>query len=129
MAGRTSKQLTLHLRQLSAEAHSIADDGDVITKAEAMALLLWNYALGWEEADPDDPEKTIQHKPQQWAISLIYDRLEGKAPTAIEDMSGTMTTADKVSELAKNNLNAMALTVVEGDVSSPPEYHGKTDVS
>lgn len=108
---------------------SITDDGTVITKAEAMAMLLWNYALGWEEADPDDPKKTIKHKPQQWAISLIYDRLEGKAPSAVEDTSGTMTAADKVSELAKNNLNAMAVTVVGGDVSSPPEYHGKTDVS
>lgn len=127
MAGRTSKQLTLHLRQLSAEAHSISDDGSPITKAEAMALLLWNYALGWEEKDPDDPAKTILHKPQQWAIAMIYDRLEGKAPAAVEDTSGTMTAADKVSELAKNSVNAMASLVVGGDISGPPKYHGKSE--
>ena len=126
MARTNSKQLTLHLKQLSAEAHSVSDDGDVITRAEAMSLLLWDYALGWEEKDPDDPAKMVRHRPAQWAIQLIYDRLEGKAPNAVDDKSGTMTAADKVSELAKNRINAMTLSVVGDDgIGGPPPYKGK----
>lgn len=130
MAGRTSKQLTHHLRTLAAEAESVHDNGDIITKAEAMASLLWKYALGWEEPDPDDPGKTIMHRPQQWAISMIYERLEGKAPAAVEDTSGTMSVADRVSEAARNSLNAITLSVVgdDGLPSGPPPYRRNRDV-
>lgn len=131
MASPSSKALTGHLRALSKEAESIADDGEIITKAEALAMLLWQYALGWEEADPDDPNKTVMHRPAQWAIQMVYDRLEGKAPAAIEDGSGTMTAADKVSELAKTSVNALTVNVVGPDgmdePKGPPPYRGKSD--
>jgi hypothetical protein len=129
MAGRTTKSLTMHLRQLAKEAHSVADDESIITKAEAMADLLWKYALGWEEPDPDDPDKRIKHKPQQWAMTMIYDRLEGKAANAMEDTNSVMTAADKVGEMAKNQVNALTMSVVGNDnmPSGPPPYKKKGD--
>ena len=131
----SSKQVTLHLRQLAAEAESIRDDGEMITRAEALAMLIWNYALGWEEPDPDDPNKTILHRPQQWAIQLLYDRMEGKAPNAVENDAGTMTAADRVGELAVNSVNAMTMAVVGDDIDpddqppGPPTYRKSGDGS
>lgn len=118
MSKSRHQQVTTHLRQLAVEAESISDDGSIITKAEALALLLWRYALGFEEVDPDDPAKRIRHRPQQWAVVLLYDRLEGKAVPASEDEDNVMTAADRVSELAKNAANAIAIEAI-GDVPEP----------
>lgn len=101
-----SKQLTLHLRELAAEIETIDDEGRTITRGEALARMLWKKALGYTEIGSDKVE--IYVKPASWAIQLIYDRMEGKAPIAIPDDKGRLTTAGKVSELARARINSMS---------------------
>lgn len=118
----SAKQLTLHLKQLAKEAHSIHDDGAVITRSEALATLVWSYALGWEEEDPDNKEKKILHRPNRWAIELLWDRLEGKVASGTDDDAGTMTAADKVGEQAKNRVNALTVATLHSKPGGPPRF-------
>lgn len=102
-----AKQLTKYLRELSSEAHTIDDEGTMITKGEALARLIWAKALGGMIPILDDEGRSVMRfeKPATWAIELVYDRIEGKTPQTIEDHTGGMTAADRVSELAKTRLN------------------------
>lgn len=110
-----SRQLTKHLREFANDVETM--DGDrVITRGEALALLLWKMALGFEAEDPET--KTIRHyKPQAWAIQLVYERLEGKTPQALVDDQAHIIIADKVSELVQHRLNQQA----EAAVAIPDE--------
>lgn len=105
-----SKELTNHLRTLAAEAHTIADDGTFVTKGEALADLLWQKALGYEEKTLDDEgnEKIVKHDPAAWAIQLVYDRMEGKTPQAVTEDDTRIKAAEAVREMAKNRINDLA---------------------
>lgn len=99
------------------------DGGEYLTRNEAVAWLLWQYALGFEEKDPDNNDKTIKVKPQRWAIELLWDRLEGKAPSAVHDDKGTLTAADKVSDQAVSRMNKIAAeTVGAPKPGGPPRF-------
>ena len=108
--------MTKFLRALAEEVEtSLRDESSgefrLITRAEMLALVLWKKALGWIEPNKikDGPE--IVHKPESWAIQLIYERLEGRAPQAVPDAKGHLTAADKIDELAKSKLNRTAEAV------------------
>jgi hypothetical protein len=103
-----TRQLTKHLRELAMEVETIhPDTGALINRAEALADLLWKKALGFTEVDSRTGE-TTKYKPEAWAIQMIWERLEGKAPPAIVDEQGGMTAAEKVSELARLRISAEA---------------------
>jgi len=106
-----SKQLTLHLRQIAAESETMLDDGRVITKGEALAILLWRKALGFVDRDPKTGEEVV-HKPESWAINLIFDRVEGKVPLSVPDERQGLTASERVSDLAKLRINAHAVAAV-----------------
>lgn len=122
------KELTRHLRDLAAEAETLADSGDVVTKAEALARLLWRKALGYKETIRNREGTLVEtdHLPESWAIQLIYERIEGKAvPTTTED-AGKVTAAEKVSELSRNRINALAgVAVGEPSKPTPPKLPRK----
>ena len=117
-------QLTKHLRALAAEIETSDSDGNLITRAEQLALVVWKKALGWTDPAKKQGDviltKEVIHKPESWAIQLIYERIEGKAPQAIPDAKGRLTAAEKVSELAKSKLNAEAESVVSVPSPSGP---------
>lgn len=104
-----SKELTEHLKRVAVEAHDWSEADGIITKAEALARILWAKALGGKEVriKDDGSEKVIINKPESWAIQLIYDRLEGRAPTAVVDDEGKMTATERVRELSKNRANEL----------------------
>jgi len=109
----TGKELTKYLRQLAMEAESVADSGETITKAEALARLLWKKALGYSQMEwrgEADKRQMVEvyHPPESWAIQMIYERLEGKTPQATVDEAGKLTAAERVSELSKTRINALA---------------------
>ncbi len=123
-SGRGLGQLTKHLSALAAEIETSDADGNLITRAEMLAMVVWKKALGWT-----DPAKTqgdvvitkeVIHKPESWAIQLIYERIEGKAPQAISDEKGRLTAAEKVGELVRAKLNAEAESVLPVSSSSGP---------
>lgn len=102
------RQLTQFLRELAMEVETIdPESGALVTKGEALAALLWKKALGYVDVDLRTGE-TSQFKPEAWAIQMIWERVEGKAPPAIVDEKGGMTAAEKVSELARLRISAEA---------------------
>jgi len=115
----SSRQLTLHLREMAAEVLTMDDEGNLLTRGEALAELLWKKALGHETID-EKTEEVTYHKPEAWAISLIWERMEGKAPVAIPDDKGALKIAERVSELVRNRLNSYAeAAVAVPDPSGP----------
>ena len=116
MAAWSPKQLTRYLERLAEEIHTVEDGGDSISKAEALAVLLWNKALGYtEQVLKDGSWHDVRHPPESWAIHLVYDRLEGRVVT--NDKGKNEDTEkpvhEKVAEIAKARLNAAAQTAVE----------------
>lgn len=102
----TGKELTKHLRLLAMEAESVSDEGETITKAEALARLLWKKALGFAEmVMKEGSPKEVKNPPEAWAIQLIYERLEGKVANTAPEEAGKITAAEKVSELARSRIN------------------------
>ena len=127
-SGQGFGQLTKHLRALAAEIETSDDNFNLITRAEMLAMVVWKKALGWVEPARMQGDvvlvKAAVHKPESWAIQLIYDRIEGKAPQAVPDAKGRLTAAEKVSELVKSKLNAEAELAVsvpspDGPVDGP----------
>jgi hypothetical protein len=103
----TGQLLSRFLRQLATEVETISENGTPVTKAQVLAELVWKTALGYEKADPDDPNKKKYQPPAQWAIQMIYDRLEGRIPEALQDTKGG-TIAEKVTELGRKQVNELA---------------------
>jgi hypothetical protein len=99
----TGAILSKYLRALALDIESMSDDGDPITKAQKLAALVWDYALGHK--DPDDPKKKVP--PATWAIELLFNRVEGKIPLALPEESGRSLT-EKVSDLGKARANSLA---------------------
>ena len=101
----TGTILTKHLRALAVEAEDSDSSGTPITKAQKLATLVWKHALGFEEIDPKTGTRAVV-KPQTWAIVLIYERLEGRAPVAMEGEKGG-SLSDRVSDLGRMALNGL----------------------
>lgn len=104
-----SKALSHELRKLASTAHTITDDGTLISKEEALAEIVWNLALGWTEkiTGSDAITREVKHPPVGWAIQYIYERLEGRAPQAVPDEHVGMKAVDKVRSLARDRLNEL----------------------
>jgi len=116
----TGAVLSKYLRALAVEIETVDDNGDPITKAAALAALVWRHALGFEEAtNPDKPDKKVKHKPETWAIELLYNRIEGKIPLAVVEDSGRSLT-DKVSDLGVARLNSLTKASVDA-INAPEE--------
>lgn len=128
MAHANSRKVTQHLRELGAESETILNDGSVLTKAEVMARLLWKYALGWTDVsvDKENGQRIKEvHPPAQWAIEMVYNRLEGRVPQQIVDDSTVLTAAKRVSELARERLNIAAeAAVAVSEVHEPVDRSG-----
>ena len=126
MAKISQRSLTKHLAEMGQQIHTVDDNGDPITREQALAALLWNMALGYEEQTRDDEGnlKTVKHKPASWALQAIWDRREGRAaPTVMED-EGRIKAADKVRDLAKNRVNALAAKAAPA-TKGPPKFKPK----
>lgn len=114
----TGTMLTKFLRSLAADVDDMNTEGDVVTKAESLAQLVWNHALGfWEKVDPDNPDKKIWRKPDWRAIALLFDRIEGKVIASVPDDKGK-TLQEKVTEIGKARANSLAEATQE-EVDNP----------
>ena len=113
---RAGQLLSSHLRKIAQEETEFVTgpDGDVmVSKAEALARLMFKLALGWEEDDIKTGKKKI-HNPSAGMIALIWDRIEGRSvPLTGSDKQGR-TLPKKVSEESKKRLNQLA-TGNDGD--------------
>ena len=119
------KAITEGLNKLGAQAHTVSDDGTPITRDEALADLIWKYALGYTETyfETDDRgnkvKREVRHPPASWAMQYIVERREGKVAPAVQEENVGMKAADKVRELAKSRINALAKAVNRPPVPLP----------
>lgn len=122
--GLSSKALTEELRRLAAEAHTVKDDGTPVTRHQALAELIWKYALGWSEKKRNPVSaimEEVSHPPVAWAMQFMWERLEGKAAPATIEEGGHIKALDKIRDLSRNRLNAMAA----GKPAGPPTHKAK----
>lgn len=111
----TNTALTKHLREIMASIHTsdLNEDGEMVftTKVERLAEIVADRALGWSEEvevkkkNGQGEMMTKHHPPEKWAIIMVYERMEGKTPTAVADDNKGLTVTDKVSELAVKAIN------------------------
>lgn len=101
-------EITRLIRERGNEFHTVDDDGNPLTRLQALALLIWRKALGWIEMDPKTGTEII-HSPDRGFITMIYDRLDGKMAPAVADSGKKKATlSDRVGEQSKRRLNQMA---------------------
>ena len=105
---RAGKLLTAFIREIAEEETEVLLDNEdkMVTKAEALARLIWKKALGYKEVNivKGQPIDTIYH-PDKGCMGLIFDRMEGKAPAALDEGDEKLTVAERVSEQGKKRIN------------------------
>ena len=112
---KAGKFLSRWLETIAEEKTELGEDDELITKAEALARIIWKRALGYKERDVDTG-KYVTHPPEQSKIGMIYDRIEGRAPTAGEDTKEKTPLSKRVSETGKTNIAAAGdMSDVSGD--------------
>lgn len=115
------KLLSKFIREIASEIcddpviKAKGEDAAMVTKAEAIARYIWKVALGYtEEVEiyKDGVKTGIRpeyHRPDKWAINMIWDRMEGRAGAAdLKGGSDKASLADKVSEESKKRLDLIA---------------------
>ncbi len=122
MAARNMKAgrlLSKYIRQIAEEQTEFikggpSEDDRMATKAEALARRLWLEALGWTELVlTEEGTKETVHPPNSKIAFLLMDRMEGRAPTAVEDSDDRPSTAKKVTEQGMKRI-AKAGKIVNG---------------
>ncbi len=111
---RAGRLLSEHLRKIAQEEKEcikVTSDADrMITKAEALARLMFKLALGWEEKITNVKTGvtiTKAHSPSAGMIALIWDRIEGRSVPLAGGDKDKRTLPKRVSEESKNRLNRM----------------------
>ena len=101
-------EITRLIRERGNEFHTVDDEGNPLTRLQALALLVWKKALGWTEVDPKTGTEIV-HSPDRGFITMIYDRLDGKMAPAVADTGKKKATlSDRVGEQSKRRLNQMS---------------------
>lgn len=83
----------------------------IVSKAEALARKLWDRAIGRRiRENPDTGELEVTEGDMDLdCAKILLDRIEGKTGVSVEAAdSGKATAADKVSEINKRRMNALA---------------------
>jgi hypothetical protein len=111
----TGAVLSKYLRALALDIETTNAEGDLVTKAQALAALVWKHALGFIERDPKTDVEVV-HPPDWRAIDTIFNRVEGKVANAIVEDTGRSLT-EKMTDLGRARINALAKASVE----DPPE--------
>jgi hypothetical protein len=115
----TGAILSKYLRALALDIETTNAEGDPITKAAALAALVWKHALGFEEPT-QDKKGMVKIPPATWAIELLYNRIEGKIPVAVVEDQGRSLT-EKVSDLGKARINSLAKASADEEDKEPDD--------
>ena len=104
----TKKVLAKPLEKLAHEQVDMTPDGEPLTRAQKLARIVWDGALGHEELNKTTG-KTEKIPPCQWYINLLFDRLEGKTITKVVTKGkDRVPIAERVSALSKVKMNKLA---------------------
>ena len=109
---KTGMLLSQFIRNIALEKTALVTvDGEdqIVSKAEALARLVWKKALGYTEQIIEKGNLVSVKRPADKAmIALLWDRMEGRAPLMSLDKKSGRTIADKVSEQGKKRSNKIA---------------------
>ncbi len=106
---KVSRLVSQFIRKISTEQTELVNDpeqgGILVTKAEALARIIWKKALGYTETKIDSNGSVeIDHEPDKGYVNLVFDRLEGTAGPVVGG-ANKRTTAQKVTEESKKRIN------------------------
>ena len=107
---KTGRLLSSFIRQIAEEQTEMVTDPDgedrMVTKAEALARLIWKRALGYKEINiVKEVPVEITHHPDRALMGLLFDRMEGRAPVSINEGDEKITVVERVSEQGKKRIN------------------------
>lgn len=109
---KAGKLLSSFIRQIAEEETEFVKDPEnvedkMVTKAEALARLIWKRALGYKETkeNNDGTSTDYVYASDKGCMSLIFDRMEGKAPAALDEGDEKLTVAEKISEQGRKRVN------------------------
>lgn len=108
---KAGQLLSQFIRQIAVEETEFIKDSDgedrMVTKAEALARLVWQRALGYTEIriPVSGPPEDIIHPPDRVYVGMLWDRMEGRAPLMNPEKGNKRTIADRVSEQGKRRIN------------------------
>lgn len=122
---KRGKILTDLLRRELDKVHDETDEnGDPITKAQAIIQSIVRDATGYTEKTRDDAGtlKEIKHPAVAWAKQWIVDRIEGKAVPTTGEAEAGIRAADKVRELSRDRVNALTKATAK---KGPPVHRPK----
>ncbi len=109
---KAGQLLSQYLREISEEETELIHDPNsgedrMATKAEALARRIWQDALGYSEQVKAKEGGFIDliHPPNRAAQSILFDRVEGRAPASVNEGDKKITAAEKVTEQVQKRIN------------------------
>ena len=111
---KANRLVSKYLTEMATVKDACIDDGEearMCTRAEKLAQIIWQNALGYVEENPKT-EVTVIHVPSLPYLRILLERMEGK----VQDVSATKSKksiADRVKDTTKSKLNKMAEDSVE----------------
>jgi len=106
--GMSKRAISERLEALAEQVVDMDEGGEPLTRADKLARMLWDRALGYKEEKMGDDGVTHirEHRPENWAIATVIDRIEGKTITrTIEAEDRSVSPAKKINDIAKSKIN------------------------
>ncbi|MBE3139504.1 MAG: hypothetical protein IMZ53_02870 [Thermoplasmata archaeon] len=106
-AGMLLSKFIKQIAEEKTETGGETDNPVMISKAEALARLIWKCALGSIEEHTDDQGVVTKtyHAPDRTAWQLLFDRMEGKATSIGEADKTRGNVASRVSQQGKDRIS------------------------
>lgn len=108
-AGMILSSLLRNIAEEETELGGTPSDPKMITKAEALARLVWKKGLGWtEQRQTDSGVIDIVHEPDRVYVAILLDRLEGRVAAVEAGGKEKRKVSDRVGEQSKKRINKIA---------------------
>lgn len=86
----------------------------MISKAEALARLVWKKALGYTDQVVTNGELVDrEYPPDRVYVGMLLDRLEGRVAAVESGKKEKRTVADRIGDQSKKRINAAAKKAIE----------------
>lgn len=106
---RAGRLISSFIRSVAQE--KVAGETEPITRAEALARLLWDMALGRIKVVDMETGKisTECSSPDKHAMDIVIERMEGRVGTFEDEKKKSESVPDRVSRASKKHINKLAL--------------------
>lgn len=105
---RAGRLISTFIRSVAQE--KVAGETNAVTRAEALARLLWDMALGRiKVVDMETGKISIESvPPDKHAMDVIIDRMEGRVGTFEDEKKKSESIPDRISRKNKTRANKIA---------------------